>query len=726
MIIKKSLFMILTFLFFLLLPNAIFAQEDFKAVTVPSVELCPCSNQAYTVTVENTGSTASSYRVLANKELSEWITFNPGRFALNPGQKGSFSVIVNSACNIEDTFDLEIFIATNAGLAKSLKQQLKFLECYDYSLEQGGVTDAEDKIEFIAHDGSYELCKNEQKAIPILIANNEDFANIYKLKMDAPEWASLNADEVRLNAKKSGVVLINYDTTDVEGEFKFKVDAISRLGEVNRKKSIEVNVRECYALNIKIEKDKDVICGGEENSYEVAVENAGTLGRNIAVDVEGPKWAGIGNASFYLESGQEKALKLEINPENDVSGNFLVEVFSVANNKTELRFSDAISLDVVPSTACYQAEIGAKDSSTNFYSREFIYARIKNNGIRNANYSVSVDGPSWASANPKNLELKPSQSGNVNLEINPGLDVEESAFDVTLSVENNGQIYSKNIKVNVKKESEFAKKLKSTFRFYQYYIYLILAILVLAIIFMKQIGKARDSIKKRYEKYKARKERLAALRAAREEREEKRKEEQERRKEEKRKEEETKKEEIKGESKKALKKAPRKVTKKFNPLKILIYILIIIAALVFIGHQNKLFNAKYLPIYISNFFVSYLYYILIGVGVAVALFLLVLIYNFIIKKSKKKAKSRKESKKAEKKSGKEKKSRITYFKILIGIIIAALIAAANLPNTDYGIFGNARDFFVLYQYYFLLGIAILIAIIFLIRFYRPLFKFLRE
>ena len=185
------------------------AQEGFKATAVPSVELCPCSNQAYTITIENTGNVASSYRVLANKEISEWVKFSPDRFALNPGQKGSFSVIVNSACNIEDTFDLEIFIATNAGAAKSLKQQLKFLECYDYSLKDGEITDAEDKIEFIAHDGSYELCKNEQKAIPILITNNENFANIYRLKMDAPEWASLNADEVRLNANKSGVLLIN-------------------------------------------------------------------------------------------------------------------------------------------------------------------------------------------------------------------------------------------------------------------------------------------------------------------------------------------------------------------------------------------------------------------------------------------------------------------------------------------------------------------------------------
>ena len=640
MIIKKSLFTIITFSFFLFLLSGIAAaQEDFKATTVPSVELCPCSNQAYMVTVENTGTAASSYRVLANKELSEWVTFSPNRFTLQPGQKGSFSVIVDSDCNIGGSFDLEVFIVTNAGLAKSLEQELKFLECYDYSLDEGEITDVGDKVEFIAHDGSYELCKNEQKAIPILITNSENFANIYKLKMDAPKWAFLNANDVQLNAKKSGVLLINYNTNNIEGEFKFKIDAISRLGEVQKKKSIDANVGECYALDIQLQKDKDVVCGGEENVYDVSVKNSGDINRNIVVGVEGPDWASIENTSFHLESGSKRALSLEVSPDNDVSGNFLVEVFSVANNKTDLRFSDAISLDVVPSAACYQAEIDAKESAINFYSREFIYARIKNNGIRNANYSVSVDGPSWVNAAPKNLELKPKQSGNVNLEINPGSDVEESAFNAKLNVESNGQIYSKDIKINVKKESEFVGKIKSTFKFYQYYIYLFLAILALTIIFRKQIGKT---------------------------------------------------------------------------LKILIYILIIIAALIFIGHRNKLFNVKYLHIYISNFFVSYLYYILIGAGAVVVLFLFFLLYNFVIKKGKRKVKK------------KVKRRKIPYFSIFIIIIVAALIAVANLPNVNYGVFGNARDFFVLYQYYFLLGVAILIAIIFLIRFYKPLFKFLRE
>ena len=159
-------------LFIVLFSSSVYAQEDFKATSPRSVDLCPCSNQAYEVIVHNTGTVVSSYRVLASGAASEWVTFSPDKFVLNPGQKGAFSVIVNSVCNLKGDFDLEIFIATNSGLAKVIKQDIKLSECYDYSLGQGEVVDIEN-VKFLDYDGSYLLCKNDQKAIPILIKNND-------------------------------------------------------------------------------------------------------------------------------------------------------------------------------------------------------------------------------------------------------------------------------------------------------------------------------------------------------------------------------------------------------------------------------------------------------------------------------------------------------------------------------------------------------------------------
>jgi hypothetical protein len=713
MIIKSSLLAILKFSLFFLFSGLVIAQEDFSATSVPSVELCPCSNQAYTVTVQNTGTTESIYRVLANNELSDWITFNPSRFVLSPGQKGSFSVVVNSACNIKDSFDLEIFVATDTGLVKVLNQELQFLDCYDHSLELGNVVDISKEIEFIGHGNSYNLCKNEQKAIPILITNNENFDNIYKLNIDAPRWAVLNADEVQLGPGKSGILLINYDTIDVEGRFNIKLDAISRLGEVQRKKRIDVSVSDCYSLSIDIDEDPGVVCGGEEKTYDVAVENTGTIGRNVIIDVEGPEWVSLNNGSFYLRTGSEKVLKLRARPGNDISGNFLAEVFSVSDNESSLKLSDGIDISVVSSKACYGIKIDLKAVINNFYSKEFISARIENNGIRSANYSLNIDGPSWIEVRPRSLQLDPGKIWNANIEVNPDQGVEEGVFDSKLNLESNGQVYSSAFKINVKGENDFVKKAKAAFRLYRYYIYVLLVVLVLIFLFNKPIRKFVIKSRKRYEKYKEKRERRAAARSERKARESQ-KSKQEKQKEAK-----------KSEKREISKKVKKKTPTKSNTVRILIYILIIVAALIFIGHQNRLFNAKYLHVYISNFFVSYLYYILIGVGGIVVLSLAFLLYTFFVRKGRKS--SMKEIKAAEMRSkGKTKHRKIPYFKILVWIIIAALLVVANFPDIEFGVLGDAKDFLILYQFYFLSGIGILVAIIFLIRFYNPLFKFLRE
>ncbi|MCK4859552.1 MAG: hypothetical protein KAS87_03220, partial [Candidatus Omnitrophica bacterium] len=539
------------FLLLVLLIGLVNAQEDFTAASLPSVELCPCSNQAYTVAVENTGTAAGSYKVLADGDAAEWVNFNPSRFVLNPGQKGSFLVFVNSVCNIRGDYGLDIFITANSGLTKVIRQVLKFSECYDYSLEQGEVIEeADESIKFLQHDNSYSLCKDEQKAIPILITNNENFENRYRLFLDAPEWAALNADSASLGAKKSGIFLINLDTADIEGEFNFKLNTISELGKVQRKKSIEVDVGECYALEMELEKEKDVVCGGEDKSYDIIIKNVGTLRQSVDLAVDGPAWAGFeeivlqpkyedkNNAVLNLSNnkskgfetepkpvisekkvlqlnpGEEKTAGLNVNPADDVAGNFEITVHAVPGNKTEFMASDTININVMSRLTCYQADISAKTSINNFYSHELFFAKVKNKGIKKADYDVSLEGVSWVRASPKTLELNPGQAGNINLDVEPGYDIEPGVYGVKIYLESNGAIYSKNVDIILKKESESMKKFKAAVKFYQYYIYLLVLLIVLAIIFRKPINKFRNNIKKGCVKYKVKRERLRALKLA--------------------------------------------------------------------------------------------------------------------------------------------------------------------------------------------------------------------
>lgn len=730
---KKILLSLLSFLSLFLLINAVNAQEDFSAFSIPSVSLCPCSNQAYTVTVQNTGLTASSYRVLASEAAAKWVTFKPNKFVLNPGQKGSFYAYVNSVCGIKGDYSLIIYVQNDKGLTKAIKQSLKFSECYDYSLAHGEIIEPAKSASFLNHEGDYTLCKNEKKSIPILITNNENFENRYTMLLDAPAFATLNLDKIHLGAKKSGIFLINVDTTNVGGNFDFKLDAISELGKVQRKNDVKVEVGECYALEVNLEKEKDAVCSGEYKDYKVVVKNSGNLEQNISLKLDGPEWANAGNITFFiLKSGEERNIILGINPAEDVSGNFLIALSAMAGNKT-MGFSDILGIDVATKAECYKAKIDMKKSVTNFYSKEFFFARIKNEGKRKADYNVSLEGVEWVGVSPKIMGLSPGQAANLNVEVSPGIDVEAGTYSVKINLESNGITYSKSADIIVKKENEFLKKAKSFIIYYQYYFYLFLVVIILLILFRKPIKMVKDRLKEKYRQHKIRSQRIMTLKLAREKKaEEKRKEKELEDKKREAEEEKVRKAELRAE-KKEREISLKEFWKKYMVWAYVLVLLFVIAALgIFFGNYYKLFNAKYLHIYIRNFFYGYLYYILIGIGVVIALFLLLLFYNHINKKTDDGAKFKTESKKTDEKARKGKKLRFkAYLKVIASVLIAAALiypfAYTGSNNLALGNFVNQiKDFFILYMDYIIVGIAILIVIILLIRFYKPLFKMLKE
>ena len=158
--------------------------------------------------------------------------------------------------------------------------------------------------------------------------------------MDAPEWAELNTRSVSLGAKKSGIFLINFDTTDIEGEFDIKFTSISELGNVQRKKNIEIDVLDCYALALEL-KEEDEVCGGEEKSFDIVINNNVDVKKDVIFEIEGHEWADLGNTSIVLSPGQTKTTIMTVTQGNDVSGTFFIRINAIV--EAEVRATDDIN-----------------------------------------------------------------------------------------------------------------------------------------------------------------------------------------------------------------------------------------------------------------------------------------------------------------------------------------------------------------------------------------------
>lgn len=688
------------FAFFLLI--ALFANpsyaQDFSASTMPSVSVCPCSNQEYKVAVTNVGPVKASYNVAAAGNASPFITFEPSRFELNPGQSAAFRAIANSACNIKGNFGLEIYITANNNLTKLIRQNINVKECYDYAINPGEVAVAAESIAYKAHAGIYGLCTDEKKSIPILIKNNEGFGNEYSLLLDAPEWASLNTDKARLDGKQQGVVLINYDTAGVLGDFTINLNAISSLGKVQRKASLNLIVNKCYDLGI-ISESKEPICSGELSEKLVLVRNSGTIPQEIVLDTAGIEWANFANETqLTLNPGDERAVILSIQPEETVSGIFEGKISAIPDNKTQFAAYLPVQMEFIEKLSCYEADISARAVIRNTYEEDVFFAKVRNNGIKKADYAVRLEGPGWAAISPEHLELNPGQSGNLNIRINPQ-DAEPGTYGIKIVLESSGAVYSENVNIRLREKTGLEKWIESTIKKYRYYLYVLVAIVALALIFMKQVMKVRDNIKEWRRKRQIRKQRIINLRLAREKRLAEKKIQ---------------------DTKESKTKKPVKFRNKYKVGAALLVLLGLI-----LGQFLGIYNLKYMPIYVKNILVGYLYYILIGIGIVILLFAAVLLYNRFRKRPGKKASTQKtinERKKPEKRSGKGRWYHSPGKAIAVFIPVIAAVTALAYFN----FFDRILDFVVLYSYYFVLGIILLVAIILALTFYRPLTGFFRK
>ncbi|MBI2653432.1 hypothetical protein HYX02_01335 [Candidatus Woesearchaeota archaeon] len=375
-----------------------------------------------------------------------------------------------------------------------------------YELKEG-----EERIEFESFNGTYDICENEKKAIPILIVNNDAVDNKFVLDAFGVSWINLNVKEFLLSKKQRGIIFLQLaPVLDVEGKYAIK---ISTLSSANSRKDLilDVNVEKCYSLKLELEKEYDKACGGIKKQYRGEVINNGKNKVDVELNVNGPNWISVNKNAFSVDVNNKQEFELNADIPANAKGVFNVVVNAVAKNFPSIKSEKNLRLEVVSKYDCYKADVIADSRIKNDYSNVYIPIKVRNSGIEKAEYEISLEAPSWISVEPKKLAVNPEQIGNMNLNINPDDEVAEGVYGVKIHAKFEDITYTKNIEVVLGKK-QYLKNAKLFLNFYKYYLYITVIALAALFIFRRQIS---TSIKKSYKDYRHRKTRLKALEAAR-------------------------------------------------------------------------------------------------------------------------------------------------------------------------------------------------------------------
>lgn len=397
-----------------------------------------------------------------------------------------------------------------------------FVYAQDYALFSGKFYDlkeGEEKIEFEFYNGTYSICEEEKKTIPLLIANIGKNDNNYTLNALGASWADLNVKEFSLPKKGSGVVLLGLSPgKGASGVYGLKISAESSFGRVKKDLSLDINVEKCYSLSMDIEKESDKACGGTKKKYAGEVANDGTRKGDVRLILKGPNWVSIDKSAFSVNANGSQRFELEADVPASAKGTFNVFAVAVAENLPSLKSEKSLSIEAVPKYDCHKADIIADAEITNRYSNDYSQIKLRNIGIMQTTYEISLEAPQWVSIWPKKLIVNPEQTGILNLNINPAPETAEGTYAIRVNSKFEDIAYSKDINIVLGKENKFLKWSKSFLIFYKYYIYALLFVAAVLFLFRRQIT---GKIKAAYRNYKIRQSRLKALEKARKARQEK-------------------------------------------------------------------------------------------------------------------------------------------------------------------------------------------------------------
>ena len=385
---------------------------------------------------------------------------------------------------------------------------------FDYSLFSGefySLKEGEEKIDFKFYNGTYRICSNGGKTIPILVVNQGDAVNKYSLEALGAGWLKLNVNEFSLPKKQNGVVFLELEPgQDAGGKYSIKINAMSSVGNLKKDLSLDIHVENCYSVDLELEKENDKVCGGTKQQYKGEIINRGKERNGVELTIKGPNWISANKNEFSIDANEKQNFELNADVPANAKGSFDVLVSAAVENFPSIKPEKKLSIEAVPKYDCYKGDIIADETIKNYYSGEYAPIKIRNSGIKQASYGINLNAPDWILIEPKNLTVNPGQIGNINININPSADIPEGIYAIKISAGFEDAVYSKSVNIALKKSK--LKSLKFYFAFYQFYIYTALFILIILLIFRRKIA---DKVRASYRNHRIRKARLRALKKAR-------------------------------------------------------------------------------------------------------------------------------------------------------------------------------------------------------------------
>lgn len=377
---------------------------------------CNGQREEYKAVIRNDGSYKQSFEIKVsgmNADLSS------EKVSLDSGETKEVSFYVDMP---EDPGDYSFTVSIknlDSGESKSLSVDLVVSGCYDFGVNL-------DKVE-------YTVCAGDVLKVPVVVNNKGTVPNEFNLKLSEDvSWAALENSGGIINAGDNlAFNVILTPKRDEQGSFNIKVDTVPKEGDLKAQNSFLVKVDKCENAELRNIGDLQV-CNGVSQDYMFILKNTGIIPNDFKLSLEGESWVTLGESTVSLGVGEEKTIKMNVNPSVEGTYNFKLHADDV---KGKIALTKEFIINVLGVANCYNLSLdGVGELEVDSNSVATLPITVHSGGINPGEFvlSLSGEGVNFIQLNPSTVQLKEGESQVVYLYVAPTL---ESKGDYNLNLD---------------------------------------------------------------------------------------------------------------------------------------------------------------------------------------------------------------------------------------------------------------------------------------------------
>ncbi|MBW3015133.1 hypothetical protein KY330_01815 [Candidatus Woesearchaeota archaeon] len=405
-------------MFVVILMSSAYAIKDEFAVSSSNSEVMVCAGSAEPVDniiVTNTGDITSTYSVYLEGSAAKYVSINPSRFSLNPGEYQILYLFVKTSSSAIGSYDLDIGIESDFGAVSEVEKKITTRNCQNLNI--------------IAKKWYDRIKPCVPSEFSFNIYNTGKYTEIYELKTES-EWLSFSQDALIVEPGESQEFFV-YAKTPCEtyGNHTLMFTVSAKQSYYTATVPVHLEIEPDYAYKVT-SPEVFTVCEAGDEVLGVEVENkADFVNFYDAELLNAPRWIELENEEFGLYENSKALLNISVKPKLGLEGEFPFQLY-MKSRRGELELVKNITVNV---KKCYELdlELSEEQGAVCIGSPRTFDLKVVNLGEETELIGLEVKGD-FVNISDEVLEVDAGEKEAFNVYMNPEkegrYEVEVSAF----------------------------------------------------------------------------------------------------------------------------------------------------------------------------------------------------------------------------------------------------------------------------------------------------------